>query len=92
MIKIIIETLKSKLDINGNSYYAVRITKTSDACVMNVITSGDGEITALLRKNGFELADMYVCGICELPKKQFRSATKNWRYACKEAILEFVSR
>jgi len=59
MITLMVHTMSSKADINGNRYHIARITSAKTKNAILVSTYGEGNIIHKLRSFGFEWEDLY---------------------------------
>lgn len=79
-IKAHVLILKSKIDLNGNSYYACVITRTQDGKMASgQILGGESNVTYAMRVY-FGDWESFIYTIQELPIREFNRMTKNMSY------------
>jgi hypothetical protein len=77
MIKIHAHILKSKLDINGNSYYSAIVTNNETSATAYGQIDSESNLTIMLSK--FYPGE-YQYNITELPIRQYNKAVKTYPY------------
>ena len=81
MIKIIVDVYNSKLDRNGNTYWAYVVTDVRSG---NTVTgklggSARGVAAGIMRKLGYEWEEVHTTEH-ELPVREFDRLVKSWPY------------
>jgi hypothetical protein len=79
-IKAHVLILKSKIDLNGNSYYSCIITRTSDGkMARGQISGGESNVTYAMRVY-FDNWESFIYTVQELPKREYNRLTKSFPY------------
>lgn len=97
-IKAILKAINSKMDRNGNTYWAFSFTDCKTGKTVNAtICGGESNIYAIIRHWNVKLND-WDRSIHfereELPIREFNRLTKNWQYAgCNsQELAQFIKK
>ena len=87
-IKAILESLYSKRDRNGNTYWAFRWTDViTGTKVVGTVSGGESNISCIVREMGLDWESCHYT-LTEMPIREFNRLTKEWKYAgCPPAEL-----
>lgn len=91
-LRLILEFYNSRLDQNGNRYWAFRaISTTTGLAAEGTVTGGESNIACLLRPLGLAWNQVHTHHTA-LGKREFRSLTKPWPHAgcAPEELATFV--
>jgi hypothetical protein len=80
MIRAIVHSRYSKLDINGNCYWYSTVTNTENGESVSFHTHGDSNTRAILRELGFDWGEMRCTEEC-LPIRRWQKCAN---CACKD--------
>jgi len=71
----------SKIDRNGNTYWAMKIHRTRDGrSAIGTISGGEGNGTYALRVWAEAEKCRYSYSVCEVPIREFGRLTRDWPY------------
>jgi hypothetical protein len=75
------EIINSKMDVNGNRYFSLLITRTSDGkTAKGKISGGESNCTYAMRQLCGESWDNFRYTRVELPIRDYNRLVKNWQY------------